>query len=111
MVEGIKHDSDKLRWDLLPIDEIEDIVKILTFGARKYGEYNWQQVTPPTRYQAAMMRHYAAWVKGEKLDPETGVSHLIHCAVNVIFLAHLDKKETQEQGDLKYASYLDSLAR
>ena len=36
--EGRKNDSDKLRWDLLPIDVIEQVVNVLTFGAKKSKE-------------------------------------------------------------------------
>ena len=33
-----KYDQDKLRWDLIPLEAVEECVKILTFGAQKYGE-------------------------------------------------------------------------
>jgi hypothetical protein len=91
--EGLKYDTGKLRWDLLPIECIEDIVKILTFGADKYGPNNWQDVTPfEERYYAALMRHIVAWRKGEKIDPESGMSHLAHALCNVVFLDWNDKK-------------------
>ena len=37
---GLKNDvaEDKLRWDLLPIEEIEELVDILTKGAKKYAD-------------------------------------------------------------------------
>lgn len=40
MEESIKNDfkDDKLRWDLLPLDLIEEVVKVYTAGAKKYGE-------------------------------------------------------------------------
>ena len=78
-------DSDKLRWDLLPIDCVEEVVKILTFGASKYGPNNWQGVEPD-RYYAALMRHLSASRQGEMNDSETGLSHLSHAMCNVIFL-------------------------
>ena len=45
--EGKKNDfqDGKLRWDLLPLEEIEDIVKVYTSGANKYGENTWQLLT------------------------------------------------------------------
>ena len=44
MKEGKKNDyqDGKLRWDLLPLEEIEDIVKLYTAGSIKYGDNNWQ---------------------------------------------------------------------
>ena len=37
--KSVKNDiiDDKLRWDLLPMEEIEDIVKVYHAGAKKYG--------------------------------------------------------------------------
>jgi hypothetical protein len=33
---GIKFDGDKVRWDLMPWDALEEIAKVLTVGAKKY---------------------------------------------------------------------------
>ena len=41
---GVKYDSDKPKWNLLPWDELEDVVKVLTFGAKKYAPDNWKFV-------------------------------------------------------------------
>lgn len=32
-MEGLKYDNGKLRWDLLPLDQVEKIVEVYTFGA------------------------------------------------------------------------------
>lgn len=84
--EGIKFDSDKLRWDLIPFACIEELAKVYTFGAKKYGDNNWQKVTPKSRYVAAMLRHFCAWQGGESRDPETGLFHLSHMVWNGIAL-------------------------
>lgn len=34
----------KLRWDLLPLAEIEDIVRVYTEGAKKYADNSWQNI-------------------------------------------------------------------
>ncbi len=87
MSEGKKFDNGKLRWDLVPYEAVEEVVKVLTFGADKYGDYNWQKVEPfQDRYFAALMRHLVAWKKGEDIDPESGVHHLSHAACNCVFL-------------------------
>ena len=84
---GMKFDSGKLRWDLLPFKELEDIVKVLTFGANKYKDNNWMFVeNAKSRYFAAAMRHLAAYQKGELIDEETGLTHLSHAATNLMFL-------------------------
>jgi hypothetical protein len=86
-MEGVKYDNDKPRWDLLPMGPVEEVVKVLTYGARKYDDENWRKVdNQRSRYYAAAMRHIVAWWRGEKLDPETGYSHLAHAMCCLIFL-------------------------
>lgn len=89
---GRKFDGDKLRWDLLPFREVEQVVEILTIGAKKYDDNNWQNVKPFTRYVAAAWRHFIAWCKGEKLDPESGKNHLAHAICCLLFLLWNDNQ-------------------
>jgi hypothetical protein len=91
--EGLKFDNGKLRWDLLPLNAIEDTVKVLTFGANKYGPNNWQQVDDAeNRYFAALMRHIKAYRTGEKIDPESGIDHIAHAICNLVFLYHFQNE-------------------
>ncbi len=91
-MEGVKHDQQKARWDLLPMDPIKEVVKVLTYGAQKYDDENWRKVdNQRSRYYAATMRHIIAWWQGEKLDPESGYSHLAHAVCCLIFLMEGDK--------------------
>lgn len=90
--EGMKYDSNKIRMDLLEYECIEDVARILTFGAQKYKERSWMNVpNGRDRYFAALMRHLVAWRKGEIIDPESKEPHLSHCACNIMFLQWLDK--------------------
>jgi hypothetical protein len=92
--EGIKYDTGKLRWDLLPLEEIEKIVEVLSDGAEKYDDNNWKELdNPKERYFAALMRHLVAYRKGEILDPESGRTHLAHAATNLIFLMYFNNGE------------------
>ncbi|HKE56465.1 MAG TPA: dATP/dGTP diphosphohydrolase domain-containing protein [Pyrinomonadaceae bacterium] len=40
---GVKKDLGKLRWSLLPWDALEEVVKVLMFGASKYADRNWEK--------------------------------------------------------------------
>lgn len=86
-----KKDHGKLMWDLLPWNQVEKIVDILTFGASKYGPNQWQTVeNGKDRYFAAMMRHITTWWGGERNDPESGKHHLAHAGCCLLFLMWLD---------------------
>lgn len=94
MTEGLKNDfkDGKLRWDLLPLEEIEDIVKVYTEGAKKYSDNSWQNLDYGyQRYKAALLRHLVEYEKGTKIDEDTGCQHLAQVAWNAIALLWLDK--------------------
>lgn len=89
--EGLKHDQDKARWDLLPWRATEEVVEVVTVGARKYAPDNWRRVKGwRWRYFAAAIRHIVAWWRGEKRDPETGRHHLAHAACCILFILELE---------------------
>ena len=91
---GHKDDQEKNRLDLIEPEFIEGVGKVLTFGADKYEPNNWQKVEDAeNRYYAAAMRHLMAWRKGEKTDPESGISHLFHVACNIMFLQYFEREE------------------
>lgn len=86
-MEGKKYDNEKPRWELLPVEPIEEVVKVLSHGAQKYSDDNWVHVKPfKPRYYAAALRHIFAWWKGERTDPESGLHHLAHAVCCLIFL-------------------------
>lgn len=81
----------KLRWDLLPLAEIEDIVRVYTEGAKKYADNSWQDIPDGfNRYLGALMRHLVAYTKGERYDKE-GFMHLSAVCWNAIALLYYDK--------------------
>ncbi len=84
---GIKHDNDKLRFDLWPVKSLMDVAEVLTYGANKYSDNNWMKVSPfYDRYYAALWRHVLAWKNGEVNDPESGLPHLAHALCCLIFM-------------------------
>ena len=94
---GAKFDSDKLRWDLLPFKEVEDIVQVLTDGAKKYAPNNWQKVPDKEeRYFAALLRHVIARRKGEIIDPDSGRTHLSHAGCCLLFLMWADNQNIKD---------------
>lgn len=83
---GRKDDSDKPDFSLLDPGALFLVVKVLTFGAKKYGAYNWQGVPDmERRYFAAANRHLWAWYGGEETD-ESGLPHLAHAIASLLLL-------------------------
>ena len=85
---GHKCDSVKLRMDLLSISALEGLADVLTYGAAKYNDRNWERGMNFSRVYAAVLRHLFAWWKGEDIDSESGLSHVDHALCGVMILSH-----------------------
>src|SRR5665213_3256211 len=83
-MEGTKHDQGKPRMDLLPMDALMEVAKVLTFGSKKYGDRNWEKGIDPQRLRAAQMRHDAAVEMGQLTDDESGLLHVAHKATDAL---------------------------
>ena len=103
--EGKKNDKkdDKTRWELMPLDCLEDIARVYTEGAKKYGDNTWQYLDNGyQRYKGALLRHlYRS--ENETFDEETGCRHLAQVAWNAIALLWLSKAEEPDLID-KFSS-------
>lgn len=102
MNEGMKHDCGKPRMDLLPFEALEEVAKVLTFGAEKYADNGWQKVDhAESRYTAALLRHVVAAQRGERLDAESGLLHAAHVAANALFILWFEIQKGKENGIAK----------
>jgi hypothetical protein len=89
--DGLKFDTGKLRYDLIPWDVMDEVAYILTFGAKKYEPRNWEKGMDWGRLSGAVHRHMALWemakIHGtDGKDPETGRSHLAGAHCSLMFL-------------------------
>lgn len=84
--EGIKHDQQKIRWDLVPYDAVNEIAKVLTFGAAKYEARNWEKGMDWSRAFGALQRHLTRWYHGQDKDKETKLTHLANAGCCLFFL-------------------------
>lgn len=84
--EGLKYDGEKPHMDLLDADHLENVAKVLTFGAKKYAAHNWRNGINVSRLIAAAYRHLGAINRGEDIDPESGLDHVAHLGCCVQFL-------------------------
>jgi len=100
--EAVKHDSGKPDWSLVPFESLEGMVKVLEFGAQKYAGWNWTTNGgfSYTRVLRSCLRHIFAYMRGEDLDPESGLSHIHHAMCNLLFISHyIGNKEKYNKDD------------
>jgi hypothetical protein len=89
-----KLDADKLRLGLLPFAALEETAKVFGYGAGKYRPNGWRTVDNAVeRYRDALLRHLFAHLRGEVLDPESGLRHLAHAATNALLLLELERSD------------------
>lgn len=103
----------KLRWELLPLDLIEDLVKVYDKGAQKYEPDSWKQVENGyTRYKGALLRHLLE-SETKDTDDETGCYHLAQVAWNALTMLWFRKQELNNtikvsDSDLQRAEKLEA---
>lgn len=82
---GVKFDEGKPRLDLIPSLALEEVAKVLMFGASKYDSWNWAKGMDWSRNPTASLRHTYKFLRGEDVDPETGICHMAHTATDALF--------------------------
>lgn len=88
---GTKHDGQKSRVELLDPEFLLDVGDVLAFGAHKYAAHNWRGGISYSRLIGAALRHLLAILRGEDLDPESGLPHTGHLGCCVMFLSWMMK--------------------
>lgn len=102
--EGLRFNEGKVRHDLVPAFAQEQYARVLTKGAEKYAERNWEHGMKWSKVLASMKRHINAFEKGEDFDPETGLLHMAHVMCNAAFMTEYYK--IFPQGDDRPHEYL-----
>ena len=112
---GVRDNQGKLRYDLVNPLAHEGMVDILTYGAIKYEDHNWENGMSWSKVIQSLKRHLAAIEKGEDYDfyPDTcekcksgeciihsGKLHIDHIQCNAHFLAAYYR--IYPQGDDRY---------
>ena len=92
--QSAKADKGKLELSLVNPELVKAVAEVRMYGTEKYGDSeNWRKVEPK-RYIDALYRHLLAYIEGNEVDEESGLSHLAHMACNLSFL--LDKEYLKE---------------
>ena len=101
---GRKNDKGKVRMELVPPELLFAVGQVLTFGANKYADRNWENGMAWGRVFGALMRHLWAWWGGkgpttrnfafDDADAETAMSHLWHAGCCIAFLIAYEERGT-----------------
>lgn len=72
-----------------------EVVKVGTYGARKYTRRGWEEVPDGiTRYEDAMWRHLLAFYDSD-VDADSGCLHLAQVAWNALAVLELTLREVE----------------
>lgn len=100
---GLKNDFSKPQMSLLPLKDLEGVVRVLEFGMKKYARGDWKFVPDGgMRYFDAGLRHLGELTDPDKpedfrkLDPESALPHIDHAICSLIFARHFIFKEVKD---------------
>lgn len=89
-MSGIKFDTEKVDMSLLSAAATLKVAAVMTYGKRKYSAHNWRNGIGYSRLIAAALRHMFAYLAGERLDPETKMSHLAHAVCCLMMILEFE---------------------
>lgn len=92
----MKKDTGKNRLELIEPAFVEGLGNILTFGANKYEAHNWKKggdAVSIERIKGSLLRHLYSYLNDDKIDKETGYSHIYHITCNLMFLDYFDRQK------------------
>lgn len=126
-----RYNKGKLRYDLLPVDPLKELVKVYTNGAHKYTVYmdeqgnkvsgkditleqsvglsvvedgadNWKKGLSWKGCMASVQRHIESWRAGEDVDEELGTLHLANAAWGLFALIEYNKTHGELDDRITY---------
>lgn len=99
--KALRYNDNKLQWSLVDFDSLEVLVKVLEFGAKKYGKHNWKKGLTTTSITESLLRHTFAYLNNEDIDQESQLPHWGHMLCNLMFLSYMMKNKPEFDDRLK----------
>lgn len=117
MTQALRYNDNKPQWSLVDFDSLEPLVRVLEYGEHKYsifedefgnkikgseiskedaaklklissGRDNWKLGFDNNKLLESLARHLFALMKGEVVDPESGLPHIGHLMANAMFYSY-----------------------
>ena len=90
-----RFNEGKPQWHQLHFKSLLPLIRVMEYGEKKYGKDNWKKGQDIPSLCDCAMRHLTAFMDGEELDPESGVSHIGHIMANCMMIVYnMDKNTT-----------------
>ena len=111
MTVGVKYDQGKPRPDLIlgtMARAVLEVSKVAAFGAEKYSDDNWLLVDKKERrYRDAKGRHMLLGAI-ERVDADSGLSHLAHEAWNALALLEIYLRQAESEQSTRLENKLEN---
>ena len=83
--QALRFNEGKPKWHLVHMKSLTPLVRVLEFGADKYGAFNWQKDTKREVILDSMFRHVIELMDGNEMDEESKQHHIGHILANAMF--------------------------
>lgn len=85
---GARRDTqdDKPRYDLISVIALKRLAELMGRGAEKYGDRNWEEGIPLSRFYASLFRHMIQWAEGDTTE-----DHLAAVLFNAMGILHTEQ--------------------
>lgn len=87
-VTGGKKGSKPVQLHAIPWESLQELGRVFSFGASKYGDYNFRLGYRWSLNFDALQRHLFAFWNREDRDTESGFHHLAHAAWHTLVLLY-----------------------
>lgn len=90
---GNRFNENKLRWRNFPLFLMRPLIEVGQKGEEKYGTFNFLAGQKVSNCLDSLHRHLDAFIdpSQDDNDPESGASHLAHCAWNALVALYMIK--------------------
>jgi hypothetical protein len=80
--------TGKGRFDLIPYEGLEALAKVFETGSLKYGDRNWEQGMPVSRFIDSMCRHAMKAASGQTDEPHLAMCMWNACCAITMMVRH-----------------------
>lgn len=89
-----RHNQNKLRWNLVDFKSVEEMLKVLEFGAVRYAPDNWKKGLNKEEILESTQRHLVELFNNNTIDDDSKLHHMGHIMCNAMFYLFHERNGT-----------------